>query len=94
MNTPMNLNDFTGRNSVDLSQVSAEVRQLLHFYTTRGLSTQVLSDNEIEISWNAISNEVQFLTNDQWHVGQDVRHVVFQAIFVFFVSMFASRGVR
>jgi hypothetical protein len=26
--------------------------------------------------------EVQFLMNDQWHVGQEIRHVVFQKSFV------------
>jgi hypothetical protein len=27
-------------------------------------------------------HEVQFRTNDQWHVGQEIRHVVFQECFV------------
>jgi hypothetical protein len=27
-------------------------------------------------------HEVQFLTNDQWHVSQEIRHIVFQESFV------------
>jgi hypothetical protein len=36
-------------------------------------------------------HEVHFSTNDQWHVGQETRHVVFQESFVIHpVSLFGS----
>jgi hypothetical protein len=31
---------------------------------------------------SAIRHDVQFSTNDQWHVGQEIRHLVFQESFV------------
>jgi hypothetical protein len=42
----------------------------------------VPAGNEIEVCGDAIMHEVQFLMNDQWHVGQEIRHVVFQESFV------------
>jgi hypothetical protein len=38
--------------------------------------------NEIEMRGSAIMHEVQFSMNDQWHIGQEIRHVVFQESFV------------
>jgi hypothetical protein len=49
---------------------------------TRKLSIQVPADNETEMCGTATMHEVQFSTNDQWHIGQEIRHVVFQGSFV------------
>lgn len=38
--------------------------------------------DETELCDNTITNEVQLLKNDQWHVGQEFRQVIFQEIFV------------
>jgi hypothetical protein len=38
--------------------------------------------NKTEMWGTAIMHEVQFLTNDQWHASQEIRHVVFQESFV------------
>jgi hypothetical protein len=79
MNTPKILNGPTSRNPVDLIQVSVEARQLSNstYPRTRKLSIEVPVGNETEMCGSAIMREVQFLMNDQWHVGQEIRHVVF-----------------
>jgi hypothetical protein len=38
--------------------------------------------DETEMCGNNIINEEQFLTNDQWHIDKEIRHAVFQGIFV------------
>jgi hypothetical protein len=64
--------------------MSVEARQIhLYLSTDRKLSIQVPAGNETEMWESAIMHEVQFSTNDdQWHVGQEIRHVVFQESFV------------
>jgi hypothetical protein len=42
----------------------------------------VPAGNKAEMSVSTIIHEVQFSTNDQWHVGQEIRNVVFQKSFV------------
>jgi hypothetical protein len=49
---------------------------------TSKLSIQVPAGNETEMCRSAIMHEVQFSTNDKWHVGQEIRHAVFQESFV------------
>jgi hypothetical protein len=69
---------------VDLNQVSVEARNWSSctYPPTRKLSIQVPAGNETEMCGNAIKHEMQFPTNEQWHVGQEIRHVVFQESFV------------
>jgi hypothetical protein len=69
---------------VDLYQVSVEARQLVLLYLSidQEAFDSGTAGNEIEICRSAIMHEVQFSTNDQWHVGQVIRHVVFQESFV------------
>jgi hypothetical protein len=83
-NTPTILNGPTSRNPVDLSQVSMEAGQLVHFYlsTNQKLSIRVPADNKTEMCGNTIIHEMQFLMNDQWHVGQEIRHDIFKESFV------------
>jgi hypothetical protein len=80
-NTPTILDGPTGRNPVDLNQVSVYVRQLVRstftYPTTRKLPIRVSSGKETEMYRSAIVREVQFSTNDQWHDGQKERHVGF-----------------
>jgi hypothetical protein len=38
--------------------------------------------NETEMCGSAIMHEVQFWMNHQWHVGQEIRHIVFQENFI------------
>jgi hypothetical protein len=85
MNAPTILNDPTSRTAVDLNQVSAETRQLSHLHLqpppTRKLSIQVHGDSETEYAVTHM-NEMRFLTNDQWLIGQEIARVVFQEVFV------------
>jgi hypothetical protein len=62
--------------------MNMEARQLPTFTypSTRKLSVRAAA-NETELCVSAITNDVQFLTNVQWHVGQEIKHVVFQEIF-------------
>jgi hypothetical protein len=77
------LNGLTSRNPVDLNQVSVEARLLVILYlSTDQEAIQVPAGNETEMCGSAIMHEVQFSTNDQWHVGQEIRHVFFQESFV------------
>jgi hypothetical protein len=69
---------------VNINQVSVEARQFVHLY----LSTdQETFNSGTKICGIAIMNEVQFSMNDQWHVGQEIRNVVFQESSV---SLFGS----
>jgi hypothetical protein len=45
---------------------------------TRKLSVQVSADNETQMRWIAIMNEVLFLMSERWHADQEIRHVAFQ----------------
>jgi hypothetical protein len=77
--TPTVLNGPTSRNPVDLNQVNVEARQLVHLYlSTRKLSVLVAASNETEKCGTTFMHEAQFLANDQWHVGQQIRHDVFK----------------
>jgi hypothetical protein len=49
---------------------------------TRKPPIQIPADNGTEMCGKAIMNEVQFLTNGQWHVGQDIRVFAFQEIII------------
>jgi hypothetical protein len=83
-NTPT-LNGLTSTNPVNIrvNQVSAEARQLVHLYPpTRKLSIQVLAGNQTEMHGGIITHEVKLSMNDQWQIGQEIRHVVFQESFV------------
>jgi hypothetical protein len=65
--------------------VSVEARQLVHLYLSTDQET-FNSGTCRQRDWNVQKRhhawEVQFLTNDQWHVSQEVRHVVFQESYV------------
>jgi hypothetical protein len=53
----------------------------LYLSTVRKVSIQVLAD-ETGMCGFAIMNEEQFLTNDKWYVGQEIRYAIFQDTFV------------
>jgi hypothetical protein len=74
-------NGSASRNPVDLNQASVEGRQLVRLYVSIDQET---FDSGIcrHAGWRSIMHEVQFPTNDQWHVSQEVRRVAFQESFV------------
>jgi hypothetical protein len=83
-NPPTILNCRASRNPLDLNHVSMEAGQLVHLYPppTRKLSIQVPASNETDMCVSATMYKVQFLPNDQWFIGQEVRHIIFQESFV------------
>jgi hypothetical protein len=82
--TPKILNGPTSINPVYLNQMSVEARQLGHFLLSTHQETfdSVTSGHETEMCGSAIMHEVQFSANDSWHVGQEIRHAVFQESFL------------
>jgi hypothetical protein len=84
LNTPTILNGPASRNAMDLNQVNTEARQLVHLYLS--IDQETLESGTCRqqdcMCRSAITHEVQFSTNDQWHVGQKIRHFVFHENFV------------
>jgi hypothetical protein len=70
------------RNRLDLYQVSVEAKQSIHLYLSSHQETfgYVPVGRGTEMCWSAIMHEVRFSTNDKWHVGYEIRHVVFQVL--------------
>jgi hypothetical protein len=59
--------------------MSEDARQLVHLYLSTDQETYD-SGTCGQQDWNMrcpIMREVQFSTNDQWHVGQEIKHVFF-----------------
>jgi hypothetical protein len=63
---------------VDLNQLCVEARQLVHLYLSTDREIQVPASIEAAMCGSAITREVQFSTNDELHIGQEIGHVVFQ----------------
>jgi hypothetical protein len=70
-NTPTILNGPISRNPLDLNQRvwRPENWSTSNYPSTRKLSIQVPAVHKTDMCENSIMHEVQFSTNDQWHVG-------------------------
>jgi hypothetical protein len=82
MNIEKILNDPTSRNPMISVRWAWRPGNCLNsaYPPTRQFSIQVPTDNETKMCRNTAMNEVLFLTKDQWHVGQEIKHVIFSRI--------------
>jgi hypothetical protein len=83
-NTTTILSGPTSRNPANLSKVSLgqTIGPPLPIHWLRNVSVEVPAGNETETWGSDVMHEVQFSTNDQRYVGQEIRLVVFQESFV------------